>query len=128
MDRTVYLKIHFMSFAAFMNKLRYWDNTVARWMLRHVYYMFFQVVLLIIFSFWLLNVFSVVEITSHPNQDFTVEHILKTQSINTTIIVFLLFLNSFWLLYIFSGIQRIGNLLKDLNFNLSRLRMPPRNK
>ena len=117
-----------MSFANVMNKIRYWDNTIARWMMRHVYYMFFQLVLLVIFLFWLFNVVSVVDVASKTEQGSYLEKVLRTQSINTTIIVFLLFLNSFWLLYIFSSIQRIGNLLKDLNFNLSRFRTPPRNK
>ncbi len=109
-----------MSWTDVMNKIRYWDHTFARWMLRHVYYMFFQLVLLVVFLFWLFNVFSVIEVTSQTEHGSTLEKILRTQSINTTVIVFLLFLNSFWLLYIFSSIQRIGNLLRDLNFQLSR--------
>jgi len=45
-----------------------------------------------------------------------------TQSINTTIIVLLLLLNSFWMLYIFNGIQRLTSILKDVSYNITRLR------
>ena len=120
-----------MSFTDMMNQLRHWDNTLARWMLRHVYYMFFQMVLFVLFFFWLFHVLPVmtaIETAPQVEQSSHLEKIFKAQSINTTVITFLLFLNSFWLLYIFSSIQRIGGLLKDLNFTLSRFSRPQREK
>ena len=110
-----------MSFQDFMNKVRHWDNTIAKWMMRHVYFMFFQFILLVIFLFWFVNMFKVLELSLLSTQNSVLEKILATQSINITIIVLLLILNSFWLLYIFNGIQRIGNLLKDLTYLINRI-------
>ena len=115
-----------MPFKDFMNKVRYWDHTFAKWMLRHVYLMFFQIVLLVVFFFWLFNLVPVVQMSAQPPHSH-IEQILTTQSINTTIIVFLLILNSFWLLYIFSSMQRLGNLLRDLGYQLGRFK-PSRDK
>lgn len=118
-----------MALNDFVHKLRHWDNAIARWMLRHVYYMFFQMVLLVIFFFWLFNMFNVIELNFETSpESSTIDRLLSSQSINITILVFLLFLNSFWLLYIFSGMQRIVNLLKDLNFHMSRMRSFRRDK
>jgi hypothetical protein len=48
--------------------------------------------------------------------------ILSPLSLNLTIVVFLMLLNSFWMLFMFGAIQRIHNLLKDINYHLSRFR------
>lgn len=114
--------ISFMPIQDFMNKVRYWDNMAAKWLMRHFYFIFFQIVLFIIFLFWFVNMFNVIDI-SHIPTNSNVERILATQSVNITILVFLLLVNSFWLLYMFSGIQRMTNLLKDISFHISRLRL-----
>ncbi len=109
-------------FKNFMNKVRYWDNLTAKWLMRHFYFMFFQIALFIVFLFWFVNMFTVIDANDQASAASTIERILATQSVNMTIMVLLLLLNSFWMLYIFNGIQRLLNSLKDINYNLNRLR------
>ncbi len=117
-----------MSFKDTMNKIRYWDNLTAKWLMRHFYFMFFQIVLFIIFLFWFVNLFKVIDThVAVPAENLT-ERILLTQSTNSTIIVFLLLLNSFWMLYIFNTLQRTNTLLKEMNYNLLRFRTRYKNK
>jgi len=106
----------------FMSKIRTLDHRIARWLMRHFYFTFFQLVLFVIFVFWIFNTFTVIDTNFQADKDTLYERILLTQSINLTIASVLLILNSFWLLYIFNGIQRLGNLLKDISYNISRLR------
>lgn len=115
-----------MSFNEFMNKVRYWDNQVSKWIMRHFYYIFFQIVLFIVFLFWFVNMFSVIDVRYLSAEGTTLERILSTQSINLTIVVFLLLLNSFWLLYIFNILQRIITVLRDISFSIGKIRF--RNK
>ncbi len=115
-----------MAFQDFMNKVRHWDNLTARWMMRHFYFMFFQFVLLIIFLFWFVNTFRVIDVNEAVPQNALIEKILSIQSVNITLIVILLLLNSFWLLYTFNGIQRMLQVLKDISFNTSRFNKPNR--
>jgi len=111
-----------MAYKDFMSKVRYLDNLAAKWLMRHFYFIFFQIVLLVIFLFWFVNMFNVINTSFQIPQSSTLERAIMTQSINVTIIVLLLLLNSFWMLYIFNGIQRLVNLLKDLNYNINRMR------
>lgn len=113
-----------MSYKNLISKVRYWDNLTAKWFLRHFYFMFFQIVLVMIFILWFINLFSVFDTNLQVPQDSLTERILATQSIYTAIIVFLMLLNSFWILFIFNAIQRLANLLKDIGYHLSRLRSP----
>lgn len=115
-----------MAFKEFMTKIRYWDNMTAKWLMRHFYFMFFQAVLFIIFLFWFVNMFNVIDVNYQASKSSILERAVMTQSVNTTIIVLLLLLNSFWMLYIFNGIQRLTNILKDISYNINRLRI--RNK
>ncbi|MCA9405324.1 MAG: hypothetical protein KC684_02215 [Candidatus Omnitrophica bacterium] len=110
-----------------MNKIRHLDNVTARWIMKHFYLLFFQIVLFIIFLFWFVNMFGVIDVATDSSNNLT-EKALAAQSVNTTIIVFLLLLNSFWMLYMFSYVQRIFGILKDLNFNVNRLRFDNRKK
>ena len=105
-----------------MNKIRYWDNLTAKWLMRHFYFMFFQIVLFVIFLFWFVNMFNVIDTNYQISEASALERAVMTQSINTTIIVLLLLLNSFWMLYIFNGIQRLTSILKDVSYNITRLR------
>jgi len=116
-----------MAYRDFMNKVRHLDNLTARWMMRHFYTMFFQIVLVVIFVFWFINLFSVIDSSVQVTRSSSlVERLLFTQTIFLTITVFLFLLNSFWLLFTFSSIQRLRTVLKDINYNISRLRQ--RNK
>ena len=112
-----------MAFKDFMNKIRYLDNLAAKWLMRHFYFMFFQIVLFGIFLFWFVNMFNVIDISYQISKASALERAAMTQSVNTTIITLLLLLNSFWMLYIFNGIQRLVNLLKDVSYNINRLRI-----
>ena len=109
-----------MSFQDFMTKIRYVDNQVARWIMRHFYFMFFQAVLLVIFLFWFVNMFKVIDATYQtPNNDLAGQ-VQIGQLVNSTLLVLLMILNSFWLLFIFNIQQRILNVLKELNFIMNR--------
>jgi len=110
-----------MTYKNFMAKIRYWDNLTAKWLMRHFYFMFFQAVLLIVFLFWFVNMFKVIDINYEASKSSILERATMTQSVNITIMVLLMLLNSFWLLYVFNGIQRMMNLLKDINYNIHRL-------
>jgi len=111
-----------MAFKDFMNKVRYWDTLIAKWLMRHFYFMFFQVVLAVVFLFWLVNALGVIDISVSYEKVALTEKILSVQAVSMTIIVLLLLLNSFWMLYIFNSIQRIINVLKDINYNTNKLR------
>ncbi|OGX33834.1 MAG: hypothetical protein A3C36_01455 [Omnitrophica WOR_2 bacterium RIFCSPHIGHO2_02_FULL_52_10] len=112
-----------MPFQDIMSKVRYLDNLAAKWLMRHFYFMFFQIVLFVIFLFWFVNMFNVIDTSYQVSSASALERAVMTQSINVTIIVLLLLLNSFWMLYVFNGIQRLANLLKDINYNINRLRI-----
>ena len=106
-----------------LNKIRYFDSLIAKWLMRHFYFMFFQIILVVIFLFWFVNLFNVIDTTQTLSKDnVLLERILKTQAVNSTIAVSLILLNSFWMLYIFNVIQRMHNFLKDISFSLSRIR------
>ena len=110
-----------MAFKNFMSKIRYWDNLTAKWLMRHFYFMFFQIVLFIVFLFWFVNMFNVIDINDQASKSSILERSAMTQSVNATIMVLLLLLNSFWMLYVFKGIQSMMNLLKDINYNIHRI-------
>ncbi len=110
-----------MAYSDFMKKVRYWDNLTAKWILRHFYLMFFQIILVLVFVGWFINTLHVIDISFESNKHDILERLLLTQSINTTIIVLLTILNSFWLLYLFSGIQRLRSILKDISYNTSKI-------
>src|SRR3989338_658261 len=113
-----------MSYKNILTTIRYWDNMTAKWLMRHFYFMFFQIILVAIFLVWFVNMLTVIDSSYQiPETGTPAEHILAAKSINMTIVVALVLLNSFWMLFIFSGIQRIGNLLKDITYHLSRLRV-----
>ncbi|MBN1870740.1 MAG: hypothetical protein JW847_09215 [Candidatus Omnitrophica bacterium] len=112
-----------MSYKDFMTKIRYWDNLTAKWLMRHFYFMFFQIVLFVIFLFWFHNMFNVIDVNYQIPRSSILERAVMTQSVNTAILVLLLLLNSFWMLYIFNSIQRLSNILKDISYNINRLRI-----
>ena len=111
-----------MSYQDFMNKVRYWDNMAAKWMLRHFYILFFEFFLVALFLIFFFNTVQFIDYSFDIGKDNTVERLLLTQTVYNVVIVLLLLLNSFWMLYIFNCIMRIQSTLKDLNFNLSKRR------
>lgn len=111
-----------MTYHDFMNKVRQWDNHMAKWMIQHFYFLFFQILLVLVFVVWFTNLIGVINATVLTTPDNPAEKLLATQSINTTIIVFLMLLNSFWILYIFNSLMRVHGTLKDLSFHMSRMR------
>jgi len=115
-----------MKYQEFLNKVRHIDTQLAKWIMRHFYFMFFQIALFIIFLFWFVNMFNVLDASAQIPERGVLERLLYTQSINITIIVFIMLMNSFWLLYMFNALQRSLSVLKDINFHISRLRF--RNK
>ncbi len=109
----------------FMAKVRYWDNIAAKWMMRHFYIFFFEVILVVIFFGLFINILKVIDINHDINPSSTIERLLLNQSYSILIIVFLMLLNSFWMLFMFNSIMRFRTLLKEINFNLSKRKNHP---
>ena len=109
-----------MGFEDFMAKIRHWDNRSAKWMMRHIYILFFEVFLVVIFFAFFVNVISVINISADVSKSSIIERLLMAQSTSTLIIVLLLLLNSFWMLYMFSSVIRLRTILREMNFNLSK--------
>ena len=108
-----------MSFTDFMMKVRYWDNKIAKWMIRHFYLLFFEVFLVLIFVGLFVITIKTIDISPEIGHG-VVERILLFQTFNAIFITLLLLLNSFWMLYIFNEIIRTKSILKEMNFNLSK--------
>ena len=111
-----------------MNKVRQWDNRTAQWVVRHFYILFFEIILVAIFIGMFVNAIKLIDIGMDIHKGDIIERLLLNQSVNTLLITILLLFNSFWLLYIFSGLLRVRNLLKNIDFNLSRRPQDRRNK
>jgi len=109
-----------MSYQDFMNKVRYFDNLAAKWILRHFYILFFEILLVALFLIFFFNTVQFIDYSVDIGKENVVERLLLTQTVYTLVIVLLLLLNSFWMLYIFNCLMRIQNGLKDLNFNLTK--------
>ncbi|HSA31502.1 MAG TPA: hypothetical protein P5160_06855 [Candidatus Omnitrophota bacterium] len=109
-----------MKFEEFMNQIRQWDNRCSRWMMRHFYFLFFQIVLVVTFLFFFLRILETINLIAVVPHDDLHSQILLHNSMTTMIIVFLMILNSFWMLFLFNGMNRIRLVLKDINYNLMR--------
>ena len=108
-----------MPYQGTMSKIRHLDNLVARWLLRHFYFIFFEIVLVVIFVIWFINTIHVIDLNSEGVSSPQIEQILTNQTTQLTLIVFILLLNSFWILFIFNGLQRTITILKDISYNLN---------
>lgn len=106
----------------FINKIRYWDNLAAKWMMRHFYIMFFQIILVTIIFFWFVNTISTIDLSQQSQHGTLAEKILVNMSSNMTILVFLVILNSFWLLFMFNGLIRLRSTIRDIHYSLSRMK------
>ena len=111
-----------MSYRDFMNRVRYWDNRTSKWMMKHFYFMFFQIILFFVFIIWFINTMNSINANIRASESVAVEQILVVQSNSFSIIVLLMILNSFWLLYTFKSIQRLATLLKDISYSVNKLR------
>lgn len=109
-----------MSFADFMNKVRQWDTQAARWMMRHFYIVIFELVLIIIFCFFLFGTFRTIDISHNAAENSVTEQLMVQQVTGTSMIIILMLLNSFWMLYMFSEVTRLRTILKDISFYQSR--------
>ena len=109
-----------MSWNNFISKIRQVDQKFARWMMRHFYTLFFQLVLVAIFCFFLINTYNGLDAAAHTDPKNNIEQLLAIQTQNSIIIVGLLILNSFWMLFMFNGINRLRWLLKDINYSILR--------
>ncbi|MFT5386973.1 MAG: hypothetical protein ACI9F2_001184 [Lysobacterales bacterium] len=111
-----------MASSSFISKIRHFDNVTAKWLMRHFYFIFFQIILVILFLFWFTNLFSIIDFNiGVPNKTFT-DTILTNQATTLSVMVFLMLLNSFWMLYMFNCIIRIMHTQKDMSYTLSRMR------
>lgn len=110
-----------MKFSSLMSKVRHFDNIVSKWLMRHFYFLFFQIILVAVFIFWFANVFKIIDFERIPKTSLT-EHLLVTQTSSLNIIVLLMIINSFWMLYMFNCIMRIMYTQKDMSYTLSRMR------
>lgn len=111
-----------MKFSEFMAKVRYLDRTCARWMLRHFYIIFFEFVLVIIFFMFLFNTFHSLDLATRAARADLTTQLLSQKSINNLLITILILLNSFWMLYIFNEITRIRVVLKEISYNLLKIK------
>ena len=110
-----------MSSSPFISKIRHLDNIIAKWLMRHFYFIFFQIILVGIFVYWFTTTFKIIDLGRIPKNNLT-EHILTTQATSLNVIVLLMIVNSFWLLYMFNCIMRIMYTQRDMSYTLSRMR------
>ncbi len=111
-----------MSYNDFMNKVRYWDNLVSKWLMRHIYFIFFEIILVLVFHQWFIYIFKVIDSVSQAQNGTLIERIIGIQSVYMALITLLMVLNSFWMLYMFGSVQRLRGLLKDMNYQIGKIR------
>jgi hypothetical protein len=104
----------------FLNTLRQLDKRSSQWFMRHFYVLFFEVILVGVICFFVVTTLNVFYTASDVPSRSTVEKLLVNQNHISLLILFLLLLNSFWMLFLFSGFLRVRNILKNIDFNLSR--------
>ena len=106
-----------MSFENMMSKVRYWDNILAKWMMRHFYVLFFQIVLVIIFFGFFANTLKVIDVSALINDSSSLsERMMFFQTVSTLLILSLILLNSFWILFMFNTILRMQTVLRDISY------------
>ena len=107
-----------MTFRDTMSRVRYWDNQMSKWIVRHFYILFFEVLLVVVFVALFVITIKVIDVSTVVPEHHIGERLLLLQTVNSIIIILLLLLNSFWMLYMFNGMIRIRTVLRDINFNL----------
>jgi len=105
-----------------MNKVRQWDNRAAQWMGRHFYIILFEIILAIIFILAFINALKILNTGFDVHKESVPEQLLLIQSFNSTLIVMLLILIALGVLNIINSNARLRNVLKNIEFNLSKRR------
>jgi len=111
-----------MAYNDMMNKIKQWDNRAAQWMGRHFYIILFEIILGIIFLFAFINALKILNTSFDVHKENVADQLLFIQSINSTLIVMLLILIALGLLNIINSNARLRNVLKNIEFNLSKRR------
>ena len=111
-----------MAYNDFMNKVKQWDYRAAQWMGRHFYIILFEIILGLIFVFAFINALKILNTSFAVQRNNITEQLLLTQSFNSMLIVMLLILISLGILNIINSNSRFRNVLKNIEFNLSKRR------
>jgi hypothetical protein len=112
----------FMAYKDFMNKLKQWDNRAAQWMGHHFYIILFEAILVLIFLFAFINGLKILNTSFDVQKNNVTDQLLLAQSFNSTLIVMLLLLISLGMLNIINSNSRLRNVLKNIEYNLTRRR------
>ena len=110
-----------MRFIDFMARVRYWDNRMAKWMIRHFYLLFFEIILVLAFVGLFVITIQAIDVHAEMNNTPS-ERLLFLETVIFILISLLLLFNSFWMLYIFNEMIRMRSTLKEISFNLTRRR------
>ena len=111
-----------MGYYDMMNKVRQWDNRAAQWMSRHFYIILFEIILSIIFLLAFVNALKILNISFDVHKGSVTDQLLLSQSLNSTLMVMLLVLIALGVLNIINSNSRLRNVLKNIEFNLSKRR------
>jgi len=111
-----------LSFNEFATKLRQWDNRSNQWFSKNFSILLFELVLAVIFFFFINTMMDVFTLSSQVDHANIIEQILLSQAGFMMLIVLLLIFNSFLMLYLFNNMLKIRGVLKNLDYTLSRRR------
>ena len=111
-----------MAYNDFLNKVKQWDYRAAQWMGRHFYIILFEAILVIIFLFAFINALKILNAGFGVQKNNITEQLLLAQSFNSILMVMLLILISLGILNIINSNLRFRNVLKNIEFNLSKRR------
>ncbi len=104
------------------NTIRQWDNRSNQWFSKNFSILIFELVLAVIFFFFLNHMMDIFTLSAQVKRSNLTEQILLSQAGLMLLVVLLLIFNSFLMLYIFSNMLRMRNILKNLDYNMSRRR------
>jgi hypothetical protein len=105
-----------------MNKIKQWNYRAEQWLGRHFYILLFEAILSIIFLFAFINLIKLIILSFNVSPVSVSDQLLLAESINTSLIVMLLILLSLGVLNLINGNTRFRNILKNIEFNLSKRR------
>jgi H+/Cl- antiporter ClcA len=111
-----------LSFNELANKLRQWDNRSNQWFSKNFSILLFEIVLAIVFFFFINTMMDVFTISAQVSRSNILEQIMLSQTGFLMLIVLLLIFNSFLMLYLFSNMLRMRGILKNMDYSLSRRR------
>jgi hypothetical protein len=103
-----------------MTRLRQWDNRSSQWFSRSFSIALFQMLLGMVFFFFVNIMLDVFSLGTEVKKATTVEQLLFSQSELMLLVVVLLIFNSFLMLYLFSNLLRIRGVLKNIDYSLGR--------